>query len=88
MKIVEGGVLRTDIEEYYLRASRLPDLVALDLRAEITGCNVARDRILALVERYGAATVKATMRKLQDDSEAAFAARLDTIPDGTWSEEG
>ena len=28
------------------------------------------------------------MRKLQDDSEAAFLRRLATIPDGTWSEEG
>ena len=28
------------------------------------------------------------MRKLQDDSEAAFVKRLETIPDGTWSEEG
>lgn len=88
VKIVEGGTLRRDIEEYYLRSSRLPDLVALDLRAMITGCNVARDRILSLAGRYGATTVKATMRKLQDDSEEAFAARLETIPDGTWSEEG
>ena len=28
------------------------------------------------------------MRKLQDDSEAAFVRRLETIPDGTWTEEG
>jgi N-methylhydantoinase B len=88
VKIVEGGTLRRDIEEQYLRTSRVPKLVALDLRAEIAGCNVARDRILGLVERYSPATVKATMRKLQDDSETAFVQRLRTIPDGTWSEEG
>ena len=28
------------------------------------------------------------MRKLQDDSESAFSRRLDSIPDGTWTEEG
>jgi N-methylhydantoinase B len=28
------------------------------------------------------------MRKLQDDSEAAFLRRMATIPDGTWTEEG
>jgi N-methylhydantoinase B len=88
VKIVEDGVLRRDIEEMYLRSSRMPQLVALDLRAEITGCQIARDRILGLIRRYGAATVKGTMRKLQDDSEAAFLRRLETIPDGTWSEEG
>jgi N-methylhydantoinase B len=88
VKIVEGGKLRKDIEEYYTRTSRMPKLVALDLRAEITGGKMAVDRISGLVERYGAGTVKATMRKLQDDSEAAFVRRLETIPDGTWTEEG
>ena len=88
VKIVEQGTMRRDIEEYYLRSSRVPKLVALDLRAEITGCTIARERIVALIERYGAGTVKATMRKLQDDSEAAFVRRLESIPDGTWTEEG
>jgi N-methylhydantoinase B len=88
VKIIEGGVIRRDVEELYTRNSRLPELVALDLRSQITGCNVARERILSLVKRYGAGTVKATMRKVQDDSTAAFRRRLDTIPDGTWSEEG
>jgi N-methylhydantoinase B len=88
IKLVEGGVLRRDMEEHYLRNSRLPDLVALDLRSQLTGCNIAAERIKGLVERYGASAVKGTMRKVQDDSEAAFGRRLETIPDGTWSEEG
>jgi N-methylhydantoinase B len=88
VKIVEKGVIRRDIEEYYLRSSRVPKLVALDLRAGITGCSVARERIVGLLERYGAGTVKATVRKLQDDSESAFVKRLESIPDGTWTEEG
>lgn len=88
IKLVERGEMRRDMEEHYLRNSRLPDLVALDLRSQITGCNVAAQRILGMVERYGAGTVKACMRKVQDDSEAAFAKRLDTIPDGTWTSEG
>jgi N-methylhydantoinase B len=88
VRIVEAGRMRRDIEEYYLRSSRVPKLVALDLRAEVTGCTIARERIVGLIERYGASTVKATMRKLQDDSEAAFVKRLASIPDGTWTEEG
>ncbi|MGH7880644.1 MAG: hydantoinase B/oxoprolinase family protein, partial [Candidatus Binataceae bacterium] len=85
IKIVERGVLRRDLEESYTRHSRMPALVALDLRAEIAGCNVARERLLALIKRYGAAVVKSAMRKLQDDSEKAFVRRLETIPDGSWS---
>jgi len=88
IKIVERGRLRKDLEEEYIRRSRMPQLVALDLRAEISGCNVARERLLRLLKRYGPATVKGVMRKLQNDSEKAFLARLETIPDGTWREVG
>jgi N-methylhydantoinase B len=84
VKVVEGGRLRRDIEEMYIRRSRLPYLVALDLRAEIAGNNVAKARMLELVERYGAGTVKAVMRKIIDDSEASFAAKLRALPDGTF----
>jgi N-methylhydantoinase B len=86
-KIVEGGRLRRDLEDWYVRSSRVPKLVKLDLRAQIAGCNVARERIEHLVERHGADQVKACMRKVQDDSEQAFVRRLDTVPDGTWAEE-
>jgi N-methylhydantoinase B len=88
VKIVEKGRLRRDIEEEYIRRSRMPQLVALDLRAEIAGCNVARERMLSLIKRYGPETIKGVIRKLQNDSEKAFLARLKTIPDGTWREVG
>lgn len=81
VKIVERGELRRDIEEMYIRRSRVPYLVALDLRAEIAGNNVARTRIRELIERYGAETVKAAMRKIIDDSEAAFVEKLAALPD-------
>lgn len=88
IKIVEQGELRTDLESFYLRHSRMPHLLALDLRAEISGCSVHRDRILTLVERYGAATVKAAMRRIIDDAEASFLERVSRLPEGTFSERG
>ncbi|MGH2945559.1 MAG: hydantoinase B/oxoprolinase family protein [Solirubrobacteraceae bacterium] len=84
MKVVEDGALRADIEAEWVRRSRIPELVALDLRAVVAGNNVARDRVLALVRRYGAATVKAVMRKIVDDAERRFQAKLERIPDGRW----
>ena len=87
IKIVEQGVLRKDLEEEYIRRSRMPELVALDLRAQITACNVARERMLLLIQKYGPEIVKGVMKKLQDNSEAAFLKRLETIPDGMWTEE-
>ena len=85
-KIVERGVLRTDLEEMYRRQSRMPDLVALDLRAQISGLHYAEQEMLKMCEQFGAPTVKAAMRKVLDDAQQAFAAKLERIPDGTWSE--
>jgi N-methylhydantoinase B len=86
IKIVERGELRKDIEGVYLRASRKPYLVALDLRAQIAGNNTAKKRILGLIQRYGADVVKGVMRKIIDNAEAAFVAKLAKVPDGTWRE--
>jgi N-methylhydantoinase B len=88
VKIVERGVLRRDAERQYLRQSRLPSLVALDLRAQIAGIGVAATRIGELVGRYGADVVKATMDKIVEDSERAFLRRIRQIPDGTWTDVG
>ena len=86
VKIVERGTLRTDIEGVYLRASRKPYLVALDLRAQIAGNTAARRRILGLIRRYGPDVVKGVMRKIIDNAEQAFVQKLAKLPDGVWRE--
>jgi N-methylhydantoinase B len=83
--IVERGRLRVDIEDMYLRRSRVPKLVGLDLRAKIGANNVARDRILQLVGKYGADTVKAVMKRMMDDAERRLRDKLRALPDGEWS---
>lgn len=86
IKLVDAGVVRPDVEHMFSRKSRVPHMVALDLRSQLAGINVARSRVLGLIGRYGAETVKAVMRKIIDDSERAFVRKLNQIPDGTWSE--
>ena len=86
IKIVENGVIRRDIEELYLRASRKPEAVALDFRAQLAGNHTAKARIEALLERYGAHVVKAVMRKILDDGERAFLDKMARLPDGRWQD--
>ena len=85
VKIVEAGVIRDDIEDVWLRRSRVPKLVALDLRAKIGANNVAHERLRALCTKYGADVVKAVMRRTMDDAESRLRAKLLEIPDGSWS---
>ena len=87
IKIAENGVLRSDMEDLFLRRSRTPELLALDLRAFIASANVARRRIFEMIERYGAATVKAVMRRTMDESERLIRERIRELPDGVWRSE-
>ncbi len=85
-KLVERGVLRPDLEEMYRRQSRMPDLVALDLRAQLAGCRFATRSLLSACEEFGASTVKAAMRQILDRAQQAFTSKLERIPDGKWTE--
>jgi len=86
LKIVERGRIRPDIEAALMRHSRLPGLLALALRSQMAGIHASRVRILDLVRRYGAATVKAAMRKIVRDTSRAVGERLSRMPDGTWTD--
>ena len=86
MKLVDAGQFRPDVAHSISRRSRMPQMVSLDLRSQLAGINVARSRMQGMIETYGADTVKAVMRKVIADGEAAFLAKLRLIPDGTWSE--
>jgi N-methylhydantoinase B len=85
-KLIERGVMRKDLELMFRRQSRMPDLVALDLRAQLAGCRFARQQVLDACEHFGAPTVKAAMRRILDNAQRSFREKLSDIPDGTWSE--
>lgn len=84
MKIVERGRLRRDIEEEYLIRSRTRDLNQLDLRAKIAANNLAKERILECVDRYGVETVVTAIDSIVDRGEELLRRRLESLPDGTW----
>lgn len=86
LKLQERGELRIDVMEAWLRQSRTPDKMALDLNGLLAGCNVARDRLTETCERYGTPIVSATMQRIITNAEKAFVHRVSQIPDGTWRE--
>ncbi|MDO8210101.1 hydantoinase B/oxoprolinase family protein [Conexibacter sp. CPCC 206217] len=87
VKLVDGeGGIRTDVEDTLLRYSRIPHMLALELRSQIAGVARARTRIEELVQEYGAPVAKGVMHKLIDDTETAMREKLSALPDGTWRE--
>ncbi len=88
IKIMDGGELRPDVERGYLRRTRLPHLVDLDLKAMIAGCNVGVARVQDLAGRYGTDVVLAAIEGINVATAARFRARLRELPDGTWTHRG
>ncbi|PCK23047.1 hydantoinase B/oxoprolinase family protein [Rhodococcus qingshengii] len=84
-KIVEAGQIRNDLEEIFLRQSRSPSNVQMDLHAAISAASVAVRDLEALIARYGASTVKSVMNRVIDAGERTLQERLAKIPDGTWT---
>lgn len=84
IKIVRNFELQRDVADMWVRRSRVPQLIGLDLRAKIGANLVGRKRILALIEQYGADTVKAVMKRMMNDAEHRLRDKLRSAPDGTW----
>jgi N-methylhydantoinase B len=84
IKIIDRGELRQDLWDTILNMVRSPEMVALDLRSMIACNNVARERMLALIDKYGAKTVDEACAALIDQSEIKLRERLRELPDGHW----
>ena len=84
LKIVRGGKVQPEVVATVLTNSRLPDLVELDLRAQVAAANVARERIHALVKRYSLDTVLASIADNFDYAQFLFRRKLLDLPDGSW----
>ena len=67
-----------------LNMVRAPEMVALDLRSMIACNNVARDRMLALIDKYGVETVDSACKTLIAQSETKLRERLRELPNGQW----
>lgn len=87
LKVVREGVLDRAVEHTFVANSRVPALVALDLRAQIGAVNVARQRLHELFGQRGAATVLAVMTRTVDLAEEQLRERIAELPDGSWATE-
>jgi len=84
IKLIDRGQLRQDVWDTLLNMVRGPEMVALDLRSMIACNNVAKDRLLALVAKYGEATVDQACLTLIEQSETRLRQRLRDLPNGRW----
>jgi len=88
VKVVRDFQLQRDVADLWVRRSRVPLMVGLDLRAKVGANNIGRERLHALIEHYGADTVKAVMKRMMADAEGRLRGKLASLPDGRWRATG
>lgn len=88
IKVVRDFELQDDVADVWIRRSRVPLLVSLDLRAKIGANSVGRRRLEEVIATYGADTVKAVMKRMMADAEGRLRSRLRDLPDGSWRATG
>ena len=84
IRLVSGGKMNQDVLDTLLNMVRSPEMVALDIASMIACNNVARERMLALIDKYGYDTVDTACRTLIDQSEELLRQRLRDLPNGEW----
>lgn len=88
IKIMRKGELQRDVVDVWVRRSRVPMIVGLDLRAKVGANTIGRQRLLAVIEQYGPDVVKAVMKKMMNDAEHRLREKLRAVPDGQWTATG
>jgi N-methylhydantoinase B len=85
VRLVDEGVIREDLVDLIMAQVREP-LAELDLRGQVVANQTGADRLLRLLDSYGADTVTAVMREGIDHVERRLRDRLRGLPDGVWRE--
>jgi N-methylhydantoinase B len=85
LKIVARGRLQPEVEHTFVTNSRLPEMVALDLRAQIGAIHVVKQRLAELIAERGGAVVQAVMRRSIDVAEEQLREKIAGLPEGSWT---
>ena len=86
LKLAEEGTIRWDVAEAFVRASREPDSILLNVKSALAGLRAMRDQVAEMLTEFGPDVVKGVMRKAIADCSRVVGERLGRIPDGSWSE--
>jgi N-methylhydantoinase B len=87
VKLWNRGVRNDELYRIVEYNTRFPAMVLGDLDAQLAGTLAGHDKVQALIARYGAATVRAAIEAIWDQSEAVARDAVRALPDGVWRAE-
>jgi N-methylhydantoinase B len=84
-KLVNAGTPNQDLWDFIDANVRFPPTVRGDLDAQIAACKQGAARVRALCAKYGAGTVRESMRLAIEQTDAAVRREIAKVPDGSYS---
>lgn len=84
LKLVDGGEFVSEVEYTFVTNSRLPDMVALDLKAQLGAIHAAQSRLGDLIEECGAEAIETVAQESVVVAERQVRDRISRLPFGTW----
>ena len=87
IKLWSKGEQVDDVYQIIEDNSRLPTELMGDISAQLAGCILGRDQVLALADKYGVPTFLTATQIMLDQAEAAARARIRELPDGIYEHE-
>lgn len=84
VKLVRRGEIVRDIYRMALANSRVPNMVAGDINAELVGVRTGGDGVRRVVERCGIDTFRESVERMFDHGEATVRSWFERIPDGVY----
>jgi N-methylhydantoinase B len=88
VRLMRDGKEEADVWAILFNNIRLADLVELDLRGLIAGCNVACEQLTECITESGADTFSQTLAELCDRSEQEFRNRIGQLERGVYEAAG
>ena len=87
VRIARAGVIQQDVIDILMRNTRLPQSAQGDLNGQLGALELGVKRLDALLDEYGAETVRAALDALGHRAEALMRSELSDLPDGRWEAE-
>ncbi|MBI4318663.1 MAG: hydantoinase B/oxoprolinase family protein [Chloroflexi bacterium] len=84
-KICRAGVLNQELLDVILANVRMPQERYGDFRAQLAGCAMGEQRVLALCHRYGTETIRACLDEILNHAERLMRAEIARMPDGEYT---
>ncbi len=84
VKLWSRGKPVKDVYRIIESNTRFPRLLMGDVQSQLSGCLLGRDMFLAVVDKYGLDTVRASIELMWNRSEAAARRAIAKVPDGVY----